>query len=228
MPYSERLAEVLNDPDGILAGQSGNQIVMKVAVSGGNISAATAIRTKKGIYGEEGTLRAIGRAYADKILERWGDEVEAAMGERTTTAAVEWLLSIANEAWVLKVDHIQPHERRAQMELDMNRIVEPFAGSGDLIRAVEEAGRKAAREVLDKVQFGRFESPQQKAVRWVGAATMKYGALGATIPTGRAQFSGGNFKTEDDARAAVLAWLENLQHQNPGIQVSELEEGLQD
>ncbi|MFN3652193.1 MAG: hypothetical protein ACK47B_21660 [Armatimonadota bacterium] len=90
MAYSERLKEVLGEPDGILAGVSGNKAALRVARSGGELSNTTILDMKKGVFGRPESVRTLARAYAEDILLRYRHEIQEAYGADAAATDEEW------------------------------------------------------------------------------------------------------------------------------------------
>ena len=106
MAHSKRLQEVLDEPGGVLAGISGNKASIRVAVNGGEMSSATILRIKSGIYGEEENVRQVGRAYAAELVGKFRERIVADLGPPPAESesgwkehAAQWLAYLANPRW---------------------------------------------------------------------------------------------------------------------------------
>lgn len=141
MPYSAQLEKVLGEPGGILDGVSGGKMALRIARTGGDLSAATALRIKKGQYGEAQSLRQIGAAFAAELLERHGEEIQQLMGEANEEAAAEWLVYIADP----ELSRIRPAGAEAVPAPALEEIVS---------RVAEEAVRRTLEEQRQQQEPG--------------------------------------------------------------------------
>lgn len=115
MPYSQRLGEILGGTDGVLAGVSGNKGAIRVATRGGKLSNTTILELKQGLFGRIESVRTLGEAYADELLAKHREEIEAIYREASLRTAVDWLCRVAAETSYQP--HPDPEMEKARVRL---------------------------------------------------------------------------------------------------------------
>lgn len=158
MPYSEKLKEILGGPKGVLAGISGQRAAIRVAQSGSELSSATILKLKQGIYGEESSLRTLARAYARELLEQYRDAIK-------DTFDITSINQLSDEDWVRLVQ-----DWLVSVAVTHDTASEPYLRRRDAIYSLEWGADRIAEEQQELV----YQIADQAAMR---ATKMTHGAV---------------------------------------------------
>lgn len=137
MPYSERLKSILGEGGGILAGVSGQKAAIRVSSSGGELSSATILKMKNGVYGEDASLRTLARAYTPELLAAHRSEITTTfeMADENALTAEDWKRIAAD--WLVLA---------ANSDDGVGALLRPRSWSdADVARIAEEAASRALK-----------------------------------------------------------------------------------
>lgn len=168
MPYSQRVAEVIGEPDGVLAGVSGSKAMIRVHAAGLELSDTTILEAKQGRFGRNGRgLQTLARAYAPEFRQKFGDEIQAVRGGVSDEDVEAWLLGLAfperNPGAVSAPVDASAFARRVVEDLMRNRKLPDETVAQFIVRRIAELNAQYGRAVRLQFHGGVDELTQEQA-----------------------------------------------------------------